>query len=147
MNMVASPIELLCIGCPRGCPLTVEVTDDHSLRVRGHACRRGYAHANAEVNDPRRTITTTVRVRGGASPLVPVRSLAPIPKDKIAQALREVSGVTLDAPVTKGQIVLSSVAGTGIAVVTTRSVECERVAKEPRQTAEKHALSFCALPQ
>ena len=127
--MIATPIELLCIGCPRGCPLTVEVTDDHSLRVRGHACRRGYTHANAEVNDPRRTITTTVRVRGGLLPLVPVRSLAPIPKGKIAQALREISGVVLNAPVAKGQIVLNSVAGTGIAVVTTRPVERQRPVK------------------
>ena len=101
--------------------MQVEVLSE-AVRVSGHACRRGVAYAEAEVKDPRRMITTTVRVRGGVLPLVPVRSREPIPKDRIREALAELREVTLDAPVSMHQLVSSSVAGTGVAVVTTRPV-------------------------
>jgi len=112
---------LICISCPQGCALQVEVVKE-DIRVSGNACRRGITYARAEILDPRRTITTTVRVRGGVLPLVPVRSQGPIPKGKIVEALMELREVVVEAPVAMHQAITPSVAGTGIAVVATRPV-------------------------
>lgn len=116
-------MRLICISCPKGCELEVEAGGEGVRSVHGNACRRGVAYAREEVTDPRRTITTTVRVRHGTPAVVPVRSRAPIPKAKVRQALREVREVELQAPVAVGQVVLESVAGTGVAVVATRPVQ------------------------
>jgi len=113
--------SLVCIVCPRGCALDV-AREGGSIRVRGHACRRGIGYARTELSDPRRTITTTVPVHGGATRLVPVRSGAPIPRALIGQALRELKALSLAAPVAGGQVVVVSLAGSGISAVATRDV-------------------------
>ncbi len=113
--------QVICTSCPRGCPLQVAILAD-AVRVSGQACRRGVRYAREEVTNPRRIVTTTVRVRHGSLPVVPVRSEVPIPKDRIPAALVELRGVVLSAPVEEHQVVLPSVAGTGIAVVASRSL-------------------------
>lgn len=35
--------ELICIGCPMGCPLTVEVTQNEVSKVTGNTCPKGDA--------------------------------------------------------------------------------------------------------
>ena len=129
--------RLICIGCPQGCTLEVQPSGDGAPRVRGARCRRGKEYAQNELTDPRRTITTTVTVRGGAHPLVAVRSAEPIPKHYVWQALREVKALVLEAPVAARQVVTESAAGSGIAMVTTRSVETATGTKDPASGAEK----------
>lgn len=113
--------EVICTVCPQGCPLQVEILAD-SVRVSGHACKRGVNYAEEEIRDPKRVVTTTVSVRGGVLPLVPVRTKEPVPKSKVHQVLAEVRGVVLEAPVSLHQVVRSSVAGTDVDVVTTRPI-------------------------
>ena len=57
--------ELTCIGCPMGCPLTVELENGAVTAVYGNTCPRGDAYARKEVTAPTRIVTTTVRVTGG----------------------------------------------------------------------------------
>ncbi|MHB0876157.1 MAG: DUF1667 domain-containing protein [Anaerolineae bacterium] len=128
--------KLICIGCPQGCALDVEPQGSGGLRVSGARCRRGREYARGEMTDPRRTVTTTVRVRGGTQRLVAVRTATPIPKDRISQALSEVKGIELEAPVTARQVIAASVAGTGIAVLTTRAVAREDRPKDTEAVAE-----------
>jgi CxxC motif-containing protein len=129
--------RLICIGCPQGCDLDVEQGEGEALRVSGARCRRGREYARTELTDPRRTITTTVRVRGGVRSLVAVRSAAPVPKRCITRALREVKGVVLEAPVTFRQIVEASVAGTGIAVLTVGAVARDESTKDTGAVADQ----------
>jgi len=126
-------MTIICIGCPQGCELQVsgDCCDRGSLQVRGNACRRGIDYAKEEIFNPRRIITTTVRVRNGRLVRVPVRSAEAIPKGRVFLALEEVKQVILDAPVKMGQVVLQSVAGTGVSVITTRPVEVVQDAGEP----------------
>ena len=37
--------ELICIGCPMGCPLTVEMNGTEVVSVTGNTCPRGDAYA------------------------------------------------------------------------------------------------------
>src|SRR5699024_5662293 len=57
--------QLICIGCPMGCPLTVELEGGAVTRVTGNTCPRGDAYGRKEVTDPTRIVTTTGRHRGG----------------------------------------------------------------------------------
>ncbi len=113
--------ELTCIGCPLGCALTVTMNGEE-ITVTGNTCPRGAEYAKKEVTDPRRIVTSTVRVKGGALPAVSVKTKSDIPKGKIADCMRALKEVTLTAPVHMGDVVLGNVAGTGVDVIATKNV-------------------------
>ena len=109
--------ELICIGCPMGCPLTVTLDGGAVVTVQGNTCPRGDAYARREVTAPTRIVTTTVRVTGGILPAVSC-----IPKEKIFDVVRALKSVVVPAPVHIGQVLLPDAAGTGVDVVATKDV-------------------------
>lgn len=111
-------MEMTCIVCPMGCRLTVE-TVDGKYAVRGNGCRRGADYAVQEATNPMRTLTSLVKVMGGAEPLCPVKTSAPIPKAMIGAALRAVKAARADAPVKIGDVIIKDIAGTGADLVAT----------------------------
>ena len=114
--------NLICITCPMGC--TLEVTHEGStvLNVEGNTCQRGLAYVERELTDPRRMIATTVRVKGGLHPLVPVYTQEPFPKPLIFDLLRQIRQMEIEAPVNSAQVVLQDALGTGIDVITSREM-------------------------
>ena len=54
--------NLICIGCPMGCPLTVKMEHGEVVSVTGNTCKRGDIYARKEVTNPTRIVTSTVRV-------------------------------------------------------------------------------------
>ena len=115
-------MELTCIGCPLGCRITVEKDKDEILSISGYTCKRGETYARSEVLSPVRTITSTVRVRGGERPVVAVKTAEPVPKGKIADCMEVIYTLTTDAPVSIGDVISADIAGTGIALVA--SADC-----------------------
>ncbi|MDR1793974.1 MAG: DUF1667 domain-containing protein [Erysipelotrichaceae bacterium] len=111
--------ELICIICPRGCHLSVEVKDKTVTSVKGNACPRGEAYAKKELLAPARTLTTTMKVEGGQTPLVSVKSQGEIPKELMICAVQYLDTLTLKAPVLVGQVLVENLLDTGIAVVAT----------------------------
>ena len=71
---------------------------------------------------PARTVTGTVRVSGGALPVVSVRTAGEVPKERVLDVARALCRVQLTAPVQAGDVVIPDVLGTGVDVVATRSV-------------------------
>ncbi len=116
--------ELTCISCPMGCPLRVE-TDEAGkvLSVSGNTCKRGEEYGRREVTAPVRTVTSTVRVTGGAAPVVPVRTKGEIPKEKIFDCMAAIRAASVQAPVGIGDVILENAAGTGVSIVATKTVE------------------------
>ena len=105
--------DLTCINCPLGCTVTVTMDEDGEITdVTGNTCKRGEVYARNEVKNP-------VKVEGGSSYSVPVKTADAIPKEKMAEAMKEINGASISAPVKVGDIVIESVADTGIAVVAT----------------------------
>ena len=115
--------KLICIGCPMGCPLTVEIDGGEVVSVTGNTCKRGDVYARKEVTDPTRIVTSTVRVSGGSIQMVSVKTKEDIPKDKIFECVRALKGIQIPAPVHIGDIVLKNVADTGVDIVATKNVE------------------------
>lgn len=120
--MSAETRELTCIVCPVGCRLKAEMADGKVVSVEGNGCKRGAEYALDELCAPKRTVTSTVRVSDGFLPLVPVKTVQAVPKDKIDEVLAEVRAARLAAPVESGQVVIANVAGTGVDVVASRSM-------------------------
>lgn len=111
-----------CILCPRGCSLKVQVEDGEVLSVKNNECEKGIRYANDEVKNPKRTLTTTVRIRGAKLPLLPVRTKEPIPKGKIFEAMKVLAEVEPEAPVAVGQVVYHNILDTGVDVIATRDM-------------------------
>ena len=115
--------ELTCIGCPMGCALTVVTEDGKVISVTGNTCPRGDAYARKEVTNPTRIVTTTVHVTGGAVPVINVKTEHDIPKDRIFDCIRAPRGVTVEAPVHIGDVILENAAGTGVSIVAAGNAE------------------------
>ncbi len=113
--------ELICIGCPLGCPLTVKM-DGENIEVSGNTCKRGDDYARKEVLSPTRIVTSTVHVTGGAIEMVSVKTKTDIPKDKIFAIMDEIRKVTVEAPVSIGDVIIDNCAGTGVPVIATKDV-------------------------
>lgn len=113
--------ELICIGCPMGCPLSVELDDrGEILSITGHTCKRGEIYARKEVMSPTRIVTSTVEVEGAVVGRISVKTKEDIPKGKIYQCMKALKGVTVKAPVHIGDVVLANVADTGVDIIATR---------------------------
>lgn len=115
-------IELTCIGCPLGCPLTVTMESNEVIEVKGNTCPKGATYAKKEVTNPTRIVTSTVRVTGGTCPMVNVKTSSDIPKGKIFECVEALKDVVLTAPIKIGDVVLTDVADTGVDVVAARNV-------------------------
>ncbi len=114
--------ELTCIGCPLGCAVTVTLENGQIIGVAGNTCKRGDDYARKEVTHPTRIVTSSVCVAGGIAPMVSVKTRNDIPKDKIFACVHALKGLTVDAPVSIGDIILENVAGTGVDVIATKAV-------------------------
>lgn len=113
---------LTCIRCPRGCAVTVTLEDDGTITsVTGNSCLRGDKYARDEVTHPVRVVTTTVPVEGSATEkMVSVKTAGDVPKDRVFDVVRALTGVTVTAPVHTGDVILANAAGTGVDIVATK---------------------------
>lgn len=117
--------DLVCICCPMGCILQISGNYDKIL-VSGNQCRRGEIYAKKEITDPVRTLTGTVRVKGGDLILVPVKTDKEIPKDKIFECMDLIHNTQAIAPVVIGDIIIKNAAGTGANIVATKAVQLKK---------------------
>lgn len=113
--------ELICIGCPLGCPVTVRMEGDQ-LEVTGHTCKRGEEYAKKEVLSPTRIVTSSVHVSDGEITMVSVKTKEDIPKGKIFECMEEIRKVTVPAPVAIGDVIIENCAGTHVDIVATKDV-------------------------
>ena len=115
-------MEIICINCPMGCPLTVTLSDGKVTDVAGATCKKGITYAEMECTNPTRIVTTTLPVRGGKLRMLPIKTERAIPKDKIFDCIRALKDITLIAPVQIGDVVAENICETGVNMVATRNV-------------------------
>lgn len=75
--------QFTCIVCPNGCEIEAEVENGQVISVTGHTCPRGEQYVRQELTAPRRTIASSVLVKGGELPVTSVRLTKAVPKDMI----------------------------------------------------------------
>ncbi|MBR3058816.1 MAG: FAD-dependent oxidoreductase [Clostridiales bacterium] len=104
--------RMTCIICPRGCQLSVVLSDPPV--VSGNSCPRGEEYAIAEVTHPMRTLTTTIRIRkdDGTLSRISVKSKGEIPKEELFELAEKIHHTIIDAPVKVGDEVIAGVIAT-----------------------------------
>lgn len=116
--------QFTCIICPNGCEITAEIGANGVITsVEGHTCKKGEEYVQQELTHPVRTIATSVLVKDGELPLVSVRVDGAIPKERIFDAMAEIKGISLTAPVVIGQHVISNLLGLGVNVIATKNIK------------------------
>lgn len=116
--------ELICVSCPMGCPITVTLDDDNQVvSVAGNTCKRGDAYARAECTNPVRMITSTVRVLGGSSYVVPCKTASPVPKQLMMECMDVINKTQVKAPVKIGDVLIENILNTGVDIVATNDAE------------------------
>jgi CxxC motif-containing protein len=114
--------ELICIGCPMGCMLTVHMDENNVIKVDGNLCKQGDLYARREVTNPTRIITTTVKVTNKKHEMLSVKTEKDIPKEKITQCLQSLKNVSVKAPIRIGDVIIENIADTGVSIVATKNV-------------------------
>ena len=103
-------MELICIKCPRGCNLNID-----GENVTDNLCPRGLDYAREELIRPMRIVTALIKVN---NEIVPVKTSAEVPKDRISDVLKEIAKIK----VTKtniGDIVLKNILNLNVDIVVT----------------------------
>ncbi len=77
--------ELICIVCPKGCHLTAEQTAE-GWQIAGYGCPRGQQYGVAEMTNPTRVVTSTVRITGGIHPRLPVKTDGALPRSLVRRS-------------------------------------------------------------
>lgn len=117
-----------CIVCPRGCEIETEYEGKNVFSVTGNGCKRGEEYVKQELTDPRRTIASSVLVKGGVLPLASVRLNRAVPKDRIFDVMFEIKNITLEAPVYSGTVLIPDILGLGADVIATKDVAAQEEA-------------------
>lgn len=106
-----------------GCEMTVTIDDGIVINVEGNSCLRGKKYAEVEVTAPKRMLTSTVKVKDGILPLLPVVSEEPLPKEKVLACAKELRKITVEAPVAAGEVICGNILGLGVNVLAARSMK------------------------
>ncbi|MCF8001737.1 MAG: DUF1667 domain-containing protein [Halanaerobiales bacterium] len=114
--------DIICTGCPKGCRVTVEVENEEIINIEGYECPTGKKYAIDEYKNPTRILPTTIRVKNGEFPLVPVKTAEPIPKSLLIKAMDVIAKKEVEAPVKIGDILIKNILDTGVNVVATRNI-------------------------
>ena len=113
---------LICINCPLGCPMTADIENNQVTSVTGNGCKRGKEYAAQEAILPMRVLTGNMRADGCVRPFS-VKSDGTVPKDMLIQCAMELRNHRPNAPIQRGQIVITDILGTGVNIIATQDFE------------------------
>ena len=113
--------NITCIVCPMGCPLVVTKVED-GYTVEGNNCKRGVKYGVEELTDPKRVITTTVKLHGSYLNLLPVKTADSIPKGMMFEIMEALDKVEVTAPIKVGDVIVESILDTGVNIVSAKCV-------------------------
>ena len=95
------PGSVTCPLCPNGCQV---VWEEATGLIHGNRCPRGEAFIRQERAHPARVLTTTLRLEGGESPLISVRSHKAFGLEHQKEAVRQLKHRSVQAPVQAGDV-------------------------------------------
>lgn len=114
--------EIICTVCPRGCHIMVTGNEKEVQSLDGYGCKRGVEYATSEFISPVRILTTTVKIDGNDTDLLPVRSNKPISKNLILKCMEIIKNTSVKLPVKQCDVVISDICGSGADIVATKEV-------------------------
>jgi len=121
--MAEDRCEITCIVCPWGCQVKLKVKEGEIRNIEGNKCCRGIGYARQEFYNPKRVLTTTVKLKGGRLPLLPVRTNKPIPKGTPRRCMQYLANIEVKAPVKLGEVIVLNILGTEANIISTRNLD------------------------
>ncbi|HEC89898.1 MAG: molybdopterin oxidoreductase [Thermoplasmata archaeon] len=115
-------MKITCIKCPLSCSIDIK-KEEGGLKIEGYECEVGRRYAIEEMEKPMRILTTTVAVKKGIHPVLPVRTEKEIPKNLLFDAIEILSNIIVEAPIQYGDIVYRNICGTGVNVIASRDIK------------------------
>lgn len=117
-----------CVICPIGCNIEVDIENNEVLNVRNNKCKRGISYASAEVINPVRILTSTVKFDkdNGATRLA-VKSSKPIPKTQLLNCMKIIKQTEIKKAVKMGDIIILNILGTGADIIATRTMDITKL--------------------
>lgn len=110
--------KITCIECPLGCSIEVGMADS-GITIEGNRCKRGKQYVLSEISDPKRIVTSTMRVNNGTRPLVSIKTDKEISKNMIFDLINFINNVKINAPVKIGDILVENIFGTSVNIIAT----------------------------
>lgn len=114
--------QLICVNCPKGCHITVDLENDKPVNVRGYTCEQGKKYAMQETVDPMRVLTSTVKIENGTLNVLPVITEHEIPLRLWKEAMKEISKISVCAPVSEGDVIAENFLNTGVNLISSRTI-------------------------
>jgi CxxC motif-containing protein len=109
--------EILCVICPSSCHITVCGERDRVDEVLGFSCKRGKEYATTEFIAPKRVLTTTVAAKDYVSPVIPVRTNRPVPKESLLDCMKVLNSLVVEEPFQMGRVVMENILDSGADVI------------------------------
>ena len=106
--------NLTCIECPRGCNLTI----DDNLKVTGNFCIRGQKYALDEISNPKRVVTSTIKIKSLEVVRLPVKTSMPISKKLMFTILKYLDNIQIKC----GDVIIKNICDSGANLIATRTI-------------------------
>lgn len=117
--------EFTCIVCPVSCILVVDLNDSEIV-VKNNQCKRGLIFGENEYKNPKRMLTTTLKITGGSVKRLPVISVDEVPKDRMIELAKILYKMTVKSPIHRGDIVKKNIGNTGVDIIATRTIKHDK---------------------
>lgn len=118
--------ELICVNCPMGCHVEVEMDGKTIHSISGYRCEKGKNYAEQEFTNPMRILTTTVKVHGGIYRVLPVITEKEIPLSQTKQIMEVLEKVEVNAPIHMNDVIVKDICGTGVDVIASRTMDKQK---------------------
>jgi CxxC motif-containing protein len=116
--------EIRCIICPNACNMMVYEDETGEIIVENEGCKKGKEYAKEEYIDPKRILTTTVRVEiDNQIKFLPVKTESLVPKKGLASYMKKLAKVLIKKEVGKGDVVYKNIGNTGVNVIASTDTE------------------------
>lgn len=112
--------KIICIGCPKGCTISIEHEGKKILDVTGYRCKIGLEYATNEFTAPKRVFTSTVKLMNGEIKMLPVKTKGSVPKEKLFDIAKSICQLQVQAPVQIGDVICADICGTGVDLIAAR---------------------------
>lgn len=117
--------QFICINCPMGCRLTVQVEEGRAVSVEGNECKRGEEFARQEAVEPMRILTSLMRVKGREKPFS-VKTSAPVPRKLLTDCAAWIfahPAAPEALPIHIGDVIIENICKSGVDIISTQEVQ------------------------
>lgn len=114
--------QLTCTVCPMSCKMLIDYIDG-IYKVSGNTCNRGEKYAIEEITNPRRVLTSTVKIEGSYLNLLPVKTDKTVPRDIIFDIINILNSITINAPIKVGDIIVDNILNTDVNIVSCKTIK------------------------